>query len=301
MRRFSICALLYLIFILAAPFLFLQGCARSVLQTYPASEQDIQLAVSAFKRYNQIYQDECACCLDAEVDAVVSVSGWFNDHTGKLSGYLQAMEPGYIKFVALNPLGQPILILLTNGKTFKSLNVLEGRAYTGSVNSETFRKFVPQGFDPELSYYWLTGRVPPGDIEILRVRRGKEQNGYWLQVRYGQSEVDNMILFDPEEFVVQRHIVLSDKGDHLLDLVYGNYQRGHMAKKHLADNNPEIVDSTGLNEKLCKIPAEISVFSSTGPDKKVDLKLFSFVLDAEFTPDDFILEIPDNLEHLKVN
>ena len=148
MRRFLSCTLLHPLFFLSVLFFFLQGCARPVLQTYPASEQEAQLAASAFTRYQKIYQDECACCLDAEADATVSVSGWFSNHTGKLSGYLQVLEPGYIKFVALNPLGQPILILLTNGRIFKSLNVLEGKAYMGSpgplsLTSLIFRKCFP--------------------------------------------------------------------------------------------------------------------------------------------------------------
>ena len=300
MRRFSICALLHFLLVSAVPLLLLQGCARSVLQTYPVSEQETQFAASAFTRYTH-YQDACACCLDAEVDAAVSVSGWFSNHTGKLSGYLQAMEPGYIKFVALNPLGQPILILLTNGKTFKSLNVLEGKAYIGSVNSETFRKFAPSGFDPDFSYYWLTGRLPPGDIDILKVRRDKEQNGYWLQVRYGQSGLDNMILFDPEEFVVLRHIIMSARGDHLVDVVYEDYQPGHVREKHLADRGQEMIGSSDFNEELCKIPTKLSVSSNSGAEKKIDLKLFSFIPDAEFSPDDFQLEIPANIEQLIVN
>jgi hypothetical protein len=299
-RRFSICALLHLIFLLAVPLFFLQGCTRSLLQTYPATEQESQLAASAFTRYTH-YQDECACCLDAEIDVAVSVSGWFSNHTGNFSGYLQAMEPGYIKFVALNPLGQPILILLTNGRMFKSLNVLEGKAYIGSVNSETFKKFAPAGFDPELSYYWLTGRVPPGDIEILEVKRDKEQNGYWLQVRYGQSEIDNLILFDPEEFVVLRHIVMSDRGDHLLDLSYGDHLPGDLRGKYMAGKDREMIGSTDLIKEICKVPTKINVFSNAGGEKKVDIKFFSFIPEAEFSPDDFVLEIPDNLEQLIVN
>ncbi|MEN8232380.1 MAG: hypothetical protein ABFR35_06825 [Thermodesulfobacteriota bacterium] len=271
------------------------------MQTYPASEQEAQLTASAFTRYQKIYQDECACCLDAEADATVSVSGWFSNHTGKLSGYLQAMEPGYIKFVALNPLGQPIFIFLTNGIFFKGLNVLEGRAYMGSVNSETFKKFAPPGFDPGFSYFWLTGKLPPGDIEILKVRRDKEQNGYWLQVRYGQSEIDSMILFDPEEFVVLRHIVLNNRGDHLLDLVYGDYQPGYVREKQSASKDQGMIGSSDLKEKFCKIPTKISVSSNSGAEKRIDLKLFSFILGAEFSPDDFELEIPDNLEQLIVN
>jgi len=297
-RRFSSYAVPCFVFLLSVSLFFLQGCARPLLQTFPASEQEIQFAALAFTKHKQIYQDECACCLDAEVDAAVSVSGWFSNHTGKLSGYLQAMEPGNIKFVALNPLGQPILILLTNGRVFKILNVLEGKAYIGSVNSETFKKFAPPGFDPEFSYYWLTGRFPPGDIDILKVRRDKEQNGYWLQVRHEQSDIDSMILFEPEESVVLRQIILSDRGDHLVDLVYEDHQPGYVEKKHLAESDQEKIDTVDSGKERCKIPTKISFSSNSGAEKKIDMRLFSFIPGAEFSPDDFELEIPDNLEQL---
>jgi hypothetical protein len=299
-RRFSGFALLYHI-IFAVLLLLLQGCARPVLQTLPASEDEIQFAASAFKSY-KILQEECACCLDAEVDAVLSVSGRFsNNHTRKLSGYLQAMEPGYIKFVALNPLGQPFLILLTNGKIFKSINVLEGKAYLGSVNSETFKKIVPPGFDPGFSYYWLTGRLVPGDVEIVKVRRDRKQNGYWLQIRYEQSGTESMILFNPEESLVLRQIVMSASGDYLVDLVYGEYQARHMKEKGVGDRASEITGSTDSREELCKIPTKLSVSSSVGAEKKIDLEFFSIIPDTEFSPDDFVLEIPDNIELLIVN
>jgi hypothetical protein len=265
------------------------------MKTYPASEQESQLAASAFTKYRH-YQNECACCLDAEIDAAVSVSGWFSNHTAQLSGYLQAMEPGFIKFVALNPLGQPILILLTNGEIFKSLNVSEGRAYSGSVKSETFKKFVPPGFDPEFSYYLLTGKLPPENIKILEVRLDREQNGYWLQVHYGQWDVDNMILFDPEKFIILRHIVMSDEGDQLLDLVYEEY----MTEKQLAGNDPEMVDSNDSGKKICRVPTKISISSNTGAEKKINLTLSSFLRDADFSHDDFKLKIPDNFEQLIV-
>jgi len=299
-RGFSSYGLLYLKLLLAVSLLFLQGCARPLLQTYPASEQETQLAALAFTRYQQTYQDECAYCLDAEIDVDVSVSGWFSNHTGKLSGYLQSMEPGYIKFVALNPLGQPILILLTNGEIFKFLNVLEGKAYMGSVNSETFKKIAPPGFDPEFSYYWLTGRLPPGDFEILKVRRDKEQDAYWLQIRYEEPGLESMILFDPKELVLLRHIIMSDRGDHLVDLAYEDYQPGHVREKLSSNSDQEIIVSIYSGKKLCKIPAKISVSSNSGAEKRIDIKLFSFIPEAEFSPGDFELEIPENLEQLIV-
>jgi hypothetical protein len=301
-RGFSSRTLLYWIFTLSIASLLFQGCTRSVLQTYPASEHEFQVTASAFAKYRKIYQDECGCCLDAEVDVTASVSaGWFSNHSGKISGYLQAMEPGYIKFVVPNPLGQPIFIFLTNGEFFKALNVSDGKAYLGPVNAEAFKKFAPPGFDPGFSYYWLTGRLPPGDVDILKISRDKEQNGYWLQVRYENSGIESMVLFDPQESVVLRHIIINEKGHDEVDVVYGDYQPGYGREKKIGESGTEKNDRAESREYLCRIPTKISISSNSGADKKIDLKLFSFMPDAELSQDDFELEIPDNLEKKTVN
>jgi len=49
------------------------------------------------------------------------------------------------------------------------------------------------------------------------------------------------------------------------------------------------------------MPKKISIVSNSGAEKKIDLRLFSFIPDAEFSQDDFDLEIPGNLEKLIVN
>ena len=129
MRRFVRPVFLPLILLIVSPLLFLQGCARPVLQTYPVAEPESRETLAAFAKHQQLYLDQCGCCLDAEAEATVSMSIWFSNHSGKFSGYLQAMEPGYIKFFVLNPFGQPVYILATDGTMFKSLNVLESKAY----------------------------------------------------------------------------------------------------------------------------------------------------------------------------
>lgn len=294
MRRPVNYSLPYLIFLVSAALLLVQGCARPLLQTHPASEQETRFVVAAFTEFQNVLQVQCECCLDAEVDAEVSVSGWFSNHAGKLTGYLQAMEPGYIKFVALNPLGQPILILVTDGENFKSLNVLESKAYTGLVNSETFNRYAPHGFEPEFSYYWLTGRLSPGENAILSVSRDTTSEAYWLHIRHQQPVLDSMVLFDPQKSVILRHVILNDRGDPLVDLLYENHKsingRGRQATGI----------GTGAGEKICLVPTGITLTSNSGTEKKIGLKLYSFIPDAEFFPDDFDVEIPENLEQLIV-
>jgi outer membrane lipoprotein-sorting protein len=278
--------------------IFVQGCARPVLQTYPAGEKEIAAVSEAFKRYQEISQETCACCLDAEVDVALSVPGWFREHTGKLSGYFQAMKPGYARFVALNPLGQPWYILVTDSEMIKSLNVFEEKAYLGSVRSEAYDKFAPAGFEPEKSYYWLSGRLPPGDIQIQAVMRDREQDGFWLQIsQAGAIDHESMVLFDPDELLILRHVLRDERGRHLVDVLYTDYQQisglGNRNPGSARADNSTIV----ATEDFCKIPGSISVSSQTGSEK-ITLKLHSFIEDAHFAAEDFSLEIPDNFEQL---
>ena len=289
---------LLLIFLVAASLFFPQGCARPSLQTFPVAEQEVREATSAFTRYQQIYQKYCGRCLDAEVDAALAISGWFSGHTGKLSGYLQAMAPGYIKFVALNPLGQPIYILVSNGREFTSLNVLEQKAYLGSVSSQTFKKFTPDGFEPELSFYWLTGRLQPQTLQVTGVWRDREVQAYWVQLVPATSGTDSMILFDSSELRILRHVILDDKGKLLMDVRYDAYQpAGSKLAPYAAENQAS--EDTAENKILCSVPGRIHVYSGSG-SQKIEIQLSSMLGGAEFSPEDFDLEVPSGFDALFV-
>ena len=299
MRRFWNHALPYLIVLLCVSPAFIQGCARSVLQTYPASDQEIEAALAAFSRYQTISEQVCACCLDAEADAALAVSGWFSEHTGKLSGYLQAMKPGFIRFVALNPLGQPLFIFVTDGTMFKSLNVFEEKAYVGSVHSKTYKKFAPSGFEPQFSFYWLTGMLRPGDIRIQAVMRDMEQGKFWLQIRHANAKTDSMILFDARQLVVLRHVLRDEEGKHLFDILYTDHQQlPGMAGKNV-ESEPGVMSGSSPVKGLCRVPASITAFANADSEK-IEIKLYAFLEEAYFSAEDFTLDIPDNFEQLFV-
>jgi hypothetical protein len=278
---------------------FSQGCARSVLQTYPASEQEFASALAAFARYQKISEAVCACCLDAEADAALSVSGLFSNHTGKLSGYLQAMKPGYLKFVALNPLGQPMIIFVTDGDNFKSLDVFAGKAYLGSVHSEVYKKYAPAGFEPQFAYYLLTGRLQPEDMRIEAVMRDREGDKFWLQIKHANAKTDSMVLFDPGEMLILRHVVRDERGEHLVDIGYADYRLVPGKGDKYAGNAPAAISAPDTGKESCMLPASITV-SANGNAGKIEVTLDAFLDDARFSAEDFIVKIPDNFEQLFV-
>jgi hypothetical protein len=298
-RRFLRHGFPYFLVLLFAVLVFVQGCARPVLQTYPAGENEIEAVSKAFERYQETSRKVCGCCLDAEADAALSVSSWFRDHTGKLSGYLQAMEPGYIKFIAVNPLGQPLFILVTNGEMFQGLNVFEKKVYVGSVHSATYKKFAPPGLEPEFLFYWLTGRLQPGEMVIQAVMRDREQDAFWLQIKYADSGTDSMVLFDLADQVILRHVLRDERGSHLVDILYADYQSLPGKESQETGNDPAEVADTAMEKRLCRVPARI-VLSSNMNAEKVEVKLHSFLDEADFTAADFYLKNPGSFEQLLV-
>lgn len=288
------CLVLMVIIVVSA-----EGCSRRVLQTRPAGQQDIEVAMEAFGRYRRISAEVCNCCLDAEADASLSMAGWFTSHKGHLAGYIQAMEPGYVKFVAINPLGQPLYIFLTNGKMFKSINIFEEKVYAGSVHSEIYRKFAPPGFEPEFFFYWLTGRLQPDGLQVLDVMYDRQQEKFWIQLNHENSRSDSMVLFDPGQLLILRHIIRDDQGKHLADILYEDHQLLPGRDKEPAADTAEAIGTAGGGLGGCLMPARITVSSQTGAGK-VELKLHSFIDDARFAPEDFQLRIPANFKQLLV-
>ena len=299
MRVLPYHGLTYCTLLLCVPLFLIQGCSRTVLQTYPASEQEFALVTEAFTHYQAVITELCGCCLDAEIDVSLSVSGWFSDHTGNLTGYLQAMEPGFMKFISVNPLGQPLFIFATNGNIFKSFDIFAQKAYAGSVHSNAYKKFAPPGFDPGFSYYWLTGRLQPGNIRIMAVMRDREQDAFWLQIDHADSGMGSMVLFDPEDKVILRHVLRDDRDAHLVDVIYKEHQLLPERESGLTDSGPAAVPYSPAESDGCRVPARIMV-SSKGGSEQVEIKLHSMLRDIHFSAVDFQIEAPDNFEQLLV-
>jgi len=291
--------LLCLAVLLFIALLFVGGCARPVLQTYPVTDQESAAVLQAFSRFQQTSEDGCACCLDAEADAAISVSGWFSEHTGKLSGYLQAMKPGYIKFVALNPLGQPLFIFVTDGDRFESLDVFAAKAYSGSVHSKAYQKFAPPGFAPQFAYYWLTGRLQPGDMRIEAVMRAGEQEKFWLQIKHANANTDSMVLFDPREMLILRQVLRDARGEPRVEIAYADHLSPAEEAGQDAGHAPAVISPPGSGKKPCRLPARITVAANNN-GKKIEVKLDAFLDDAHLSPEDFTVKIPDNFQQLRV-
>ena len=286
--------LLLTIFFLLSSLLF-TGCAAKLIQTLPASLQEESTVSAAFQDMLK-NQANCGCCLDAEVDVTIAVTSWLNDRSLTMGGFLQAMEPSHVKFISVNPLGQPLFIFITDGVTFQNLQVPKSKVYEGVVRSDAFYKYVPAWFEPEYGFYWLAGRIKPGNFEIISIRRDKGKKGFWLQLQYEGSQYRNMILFDPKEPVVLRHVLMDSQEIPHIDVQYADYlplidETENTGNKGVGQNN-----NTG-EFVLCRLPGSIKVASHDNSGQ-INLELHSFLPDSVFSEEDFTIDIPSGFERL---
>ncbi|MFO7760805.1 MAG: DUF4292 domain-containing protein [Thermodesulfobacteriota bacterium] len=164
-------------------------------------------------------------CLDSRV--VISLkSTWL---TGSLNGYLQIMPPDRLKYVVLDPLGRTQVILLADGDNFHYLSLSEKKSYRGQVKAvdhlseKPYAKYIPADFPFDRSFYLLTGTIFAGPVEVDRVRRAKNEDGYWLEIK-NDAGGRSLILFDDLRQIIRQYIILDRNGERGLKFTYEDYR-----------------------------------------------------------------------------
>jgi hypothetical protein len=209
-----------LAFILAAVTLTLAGCAYRPARLVLA-EPEAAGARDSFRRMVG-GQAGCARAVDAEVTVTIA-SPW---QSGSMDGYLQLMAPGFVKFVGVNPLGQPLVIMGTDGESGRYVLPGPRQVYEGPLSSAAGRRFLPAGLDPARSYYWLIGRLRPGLVKIREVGGDPDGNGVWVEFRYEGEAQRELVLFEPRQLTLRRHLLLDDQGGVAFEVEYDSYPAG---------------------------------------------------------------------------
>ena len=247
------------------------GCTSHLRVVDVVGDERVRVA-AAFEKL-RLRQEECHCCIDVVVS--VTLKGLL--HSGTVSGYLQAMSPASLKFVGLNPLGQPLMILVSDGERFQYLAVDRGKGYEGSVAAKTFVKYAPTGFRPHQSFYWLSGRLPPGAVVVEEIGRALDREGYWLTVRVGGEH--HRVLFDPEAGLIRRHQVLDSDSDDIFEASYEHFR--------------------AAGEDGCLLPGRITVTTRQHQGTLV-VNLSDWLDDAVLSAKDFSFSLPPGFEQVEV-
>lgn len=246
------------------------GCSFLPRQI-PVTGDEKQLVAAAWLELSA----EQPSCRSIEANATVKFDSFLQ--SGSLSGYLQAMRPSYLKFIGLNPIGQPLMILVSDGRRFRYITVQGAKGYEGSVHARAFMKYAPDGFEPEFGFSWLTGRLPDCVAPDFESVSGDESGaGYWVECKGGPGKVRHLVLFDIERRVVLRHSIRDDQGKTALDVSYGDFQPG-----------------------MCRWPGELHVVSRKSQGAMM-LLLHDIDAGGDFSASDFEFETPVGYEKVLV-
>jgi hypothetical protein len=218
-------------------------------------------------------QGQCRSSVDA--DLTITLAAGFK--TGTMSGYLQAKAPAFVKIVGINPLGQPLVVLVSDGRNFKFADFREARSYEGEVDSDFFRRYAPAGFAPDRGFYALTGKPAPGKVRILAISDDPAGGGAWLELDDGRGGNHRLVLFDPARQLLRRYLQLNAEGAVTMTIDYADHYPGP-----------------------CSLPGLITINSSDHAGELL-LRLSNWRTDTPFSAADFALELPPGFKRVNVN
>ncbi len=182
------------------------GCA-TVMPGQKLSEQERDGALDIL-HHTLARQGKCDSFIDSRL--TISYDSFFR--SGTLSGYLQAQSPSSFRFIGIGPLEQPVLFLNSNGSEFQFIVVPEAKAYIGKTSGKTFTQYSPSGLRADRLCYWFIGGMEPGALNVLRVRKEKQGDGFWFDISNSQEAVLHRILIDPDLKRIVKHILLDSDG-----------------------------------------------------------------------------------------
>ena len=250
---------------------FLSGCA-GLPARLPLSGPENLLVRQSFKEMVG-RQHQCKSSVDAEI--TITLDSRF--YAGTMSGYLQAKAPAFLKLVGINPFGQPLVVLVSDGEYFSYALLSKSVSYGGRVDSDAFRRFAPAGFVPSTSFYPLTGKLVPGEVRILAASNDREGRGAWLELENMQDNIHSLVLFEPERQLIRQYLQFNEDGKVTLKIGYGDYYPGP-----------------------CSLPGLITITSSDHAGELL-IRLHDWQTDTPFSAADFALELPPVFKRVTVN
>lgn len=196
------------------------GCARKPWGEPLAEDQ--AKAMGSTIAAMQAKDEQCPPCLDTEAKL------FFKNRlkTVAVSGYLLMKQPSFFKLVVANPLGQPLLAISSNGKTFQRIATMERNYLHGRVQSYGLYHDVPLSILNGDWGAWLTGRISGRKFKIEDVRQDEQNRGIWLTTAYdkaGQSYREH-ILIEPDRQLILGRVLTSGKDAILANVTYSNHR-----------------------------------------------------------------------------
>ncbi|TBV80345.1 MAG: hypothetical protein EYX74_05850 [Desulfobulbaceae bacterium] len=271
--------------------LFLTGCAVRAPIGEPLLA-DKRLVVEATFLAAVAQRQERLQCLDAAAE----LSWRTLLRSGVLPGYLQLIPPASLKFIGLDPLGRPVLALITDGATFRLIVIPEAKIYEGPTTAEAFSRHLPAGLTaaglPYSLFAWFSGGMPFAS-EIIGVYQDTTWEGYWLEVAdppgarllFAPGTGEESTEDDPAAGWLLRRIRLYGPDDRQsTEIIYADFRSVVVA---------------GNGEKVL-LPHRIDVQSRNHHGLSMTIRLSDLLTDCGLSATDFYLPIPRNFERQPV-
>ncbi len=248
---------------------FLSSCARPPSPwTGSLDEDQRRLAEQSFIDAARSWSD-CGPAWDSEL----SVTWNGPVRTVSFTAYSQVLAPSYLKLVATDPLGLPLLALATNGTSYQHLDVTQKSYVYGSLRSWAVSNDLPLQLVQNWPD-WLRGRPTIAPSRIVEVRLDGQRRGVWLSISREGNEavIEEYILFDQAEAKIVERMIVDGLGEVRGVISYRQWQ--------------------GMNG--CLRPVEIAI-SGLPYGARAEL-LFSDIRETDLAPEDFKLTAPQSFQ-----
>jgi len=199
--------------------LIIGGCAQKPWQEPVLDKQEQQMRGLVSRLLEK--QSLCSCCIDAEIAAT-----WDSAvDTGGLNGYLQVFLPSSLKLVAINPLGQPLFALTTDGERFQAINAVKGVFKHGRAASFVRRNSLPTTITHQQWGNWLTGRLGSADTKPAALFHDEASRGIWVEVEMEHSRhfSKEYLLLDTQKELLLERTVFDKKDRETAKIIYSDW------------------------------------------------------------------------------
>ena len=193
--------------------LLMSGCASKLPQTVAVSGSDLEVVQ---ERLNHFLDQSCVTAFDSDVRLGWQAYGQKETY----SATLLATFPASLRFAVVDPLGRPMLLLVINGNTFTLADNIEGEGYTGRLDSDFIRRYLPEGISGDVLFFWISGRIRQQGLQVLSARRAEEGELFWYEIDYGDRLI-HLLGLDRDHLI--RHLVLDEEDTVIFDVQYSGY------------------------------------------------------------------------------
>ncbi len=241
--------------------LFISGCAQKPWDV-SLGEKEYE---AGFELAQEMAVQNTQCVKAFHSDLTLKYANPLGKRT--FSGFLQYSPITNYKFVASNPLGQPVVIIAGNKKKYQMINTLESKYTAGGMTSFSLRYKLPIHFLKGRWDDWLTGKNTIPTEFISDISSDKESRGIWItfEDNKGARNISHLLI-DPINKIILERVLETRQKKPLATIQYDNY-----FKDQSSCTQPQHIDISGL-EYGTTINLQLSETELTSDIKTYKLK-----------------------------